>query len=106
MFRAPSFVFFVFFVFFCLERVRSRSVQMKPLNECLLKLIRRRAEDPAAPRWVMFHDMDEYIYPEDTSLTMVDALRGYGERCCVQVIGPSGLDERFVLEPRFGFKQS
>lgn len=58
---------------------------MQPLNHCLRKHIERREESSDAPVWVVFHDVDEYIFPVQTNSTMSEALMRHPETCCVQV---------------------
>lgn len=59
---------------------------MEPLNNCLNHYLRRREEDPDhSPTWLLFHDEDEYLFPADTNLTIVQALDYAEERCCVLV---------------------
>lgn len=59
---------------------------MKPLNECLHDYMRRRKADGGAPKWLLFHDTDEYLFPEDTSVSIPEALEAaHGAACCTLV---------------------
>ena len=58
---------------------------MQPLNHCLKRHIERRAVDSSAPVWVLFHDVDEYMFPVQTNLNMSQALMRHPTTCCVQV---------------------
>lgn len=60
---------------------------MKPLNRCLAQYMEEKKSDgdSNAPSWLLFHDTDEYIYPVDTSLTILDALENHNDTCCALV---------------------
>lgn len=59
---------------------------MKPLNDCLAHYMEENKSGRSnAPSWILFHDNDEYIYPEDTSFTMLDALEQHKDTCCALV---------------------
>lgn len=60
---------------------------MRPLNHCLQYHLRQRQEAGGknSPRWVLFHDTDEYLYPLDTDLTILQALDHHKETCCLLV---------------------
>jgi len=66
-----------------------RAQQMSPLNRCLRYHLDRRqnASNTNAPTWITFHDEDEYLYPVNTSLTIVEALDTYDSTCCATVRG-------------------
>ncbi|CAN0355807.1 unnamed protein product, partial [Hapterophycus canaliculatus] len=60
--------------------------QMEPLNLCLNHYLERKKEDPEnSPSWLLFHDTDEYIYPVDTNLTILEGLQKHSSTCCVLV---------------------
>lgn len=67
------------------DKVESRVTQMRPLKNCLARLHRRRGYDEKAPKWIMFHDTDEYIFPMTMSNTISDSFRSYDSTCCLQV---------------------
>ncbi|CAM9190329.1 unnamed protein product [Pylaiella littoralis] len=68
------------------EPIPKRRFQMKPLNLCLARYIEEKdSGDSNAPSWLLFHDTDEYIYPEDTSLTILQALEKHNHTCCALV---------------------
>lgn len=59
---------------------------MRPLNLCLNNHIKRRIRyGDEAPRWLVFVDVDEYIFPVDTSMSISQALMQRPDMCCVQV---------------------
>ena len=58
---------------------------MQPLNHCLKSHMERRKVDGNAPVWVLFHDVDEYIFPVQTNLTMSEAMMRHPTTCCAQV---------------------
>lgn len=59
---------------------------MEPLNHCLAHYMEENESGRTnAPSWILFHDNDEYIYPEDTSLTIIDALEQHNDTCCALV---------------------
>lgn len=59
---------------------------MDPLNSCLKRYVKAKEHDDSnAPSWLLFHDTDEYIFPEDTSLTILQALEQHNDTCCAQV---------------------
>lgn len=61
---------------------------MKPLNECLHDYMMRRKNERGAPRWLLFHDTDEYMFPENGSLNIPEALEAaHGAACCTMVSG-------------------
>lgn len=60
---------------------------MIPLNHCLEEHFQRRLNDSSAPRWLLFHDTDEYIVPLDTNITISQALDKHHATCCVRVRG-------------------
>ncbi len=61
---------------------------MKPLNECLRDYMLRRKADSGAPRWLLFHDTDEYMFPGDTSRSIPEALEAaHAASCCTLVSG-------------------
>ena len=62
-----------------------RASEMKPLTECLDFYLEKRSKDPRAPKWILFHDTDEYLFPIDTNLTIPEALGSHNSTCCVQV---------------------
>ncbi|CAN0160707.1 unnamed protein product [Ascophyllum nodosum] len=66
-------------------KLESRKNQMKPLNDCLESLLARRKVDHHAPRWLLMHDTDEYMYPANNSQALFDALRPFDAYCCRQV---------------------
>ncbi|CAM9099011.1 unnamed protein product, partial [Ectocarpus fasciculatus] len=63
-------------VHYVLERTGHWQNQLAPLNRCLEEHMARRLNDTDtdAPRWLLFHDTDEYILPVDTSITISQAL--------------------------------
>eukprot|EP00903_Cladosiphon_okamuranus_P007790 g7539.t1 len=80
-------------------KIEGRAFQMRPLNHCL-KYHQRQRQKPGgilAPRWVVFHDTDEYLLPLDTDLTILQALDHHQEACCLLVkrlqFGSGGHDE-------------
>eukprot|EP00903_Cladosiphon_okamuranus_P007792 g7541.t1 len=80
-------------------KIERRGFQMKPLNHCLQHYQSQR-EGPGgvlAPKWVVFHDTDEYLFPLDTSQTILQALNHHKETCCLVVkriqYGSAGHDE-------------
>lgn len=58
---------------------------MQPLNHCLNQHMDRWAEDKTAPVWILFHDVDEYVMPVQTNMTMSEALMRHTTTCCAQV---------------------
>lgn len=68
---------------------------MKPLNHCLNFHLKQRkmngGRNSDSPRWVLFHDSDEYLYPVDTSMTILQALEQHEEVCCLVVSFFSGV---------------
>ncbi|CAM9189158.1 unnamed protein product [Pylaiella littoralis] len=81
-----------------LDVISSRRNEMGPLNRCLKRYMEEnKSGDRNAPSWLLFHDTDEYIYPEDTSLIILQALEKYNGTCCAQVprvqYGTSGYQE-------------
>lgn len=58
---------------------------MRPLNHCLKRHMDRRTVDSDAPVWVLFHDVDEYILPVQTNLTVSGALMKHSSTCCAKV---------------------
>lgn len=45
----------------------------------------RRKQNETAPKWLTFHDSDEYIYPTNYKLTLSEFLRQKDNTCCIQV---------------------
>ncbi|CAN0142574.1 unnamed protein product [Ectocarpus sp. 12 AP-2014] len=84
-------------VTYVLERTGHWQNQMTPLNLCLEEHMVRRLGDNDAPRWLLFHDTDEYIVPVDKSVTIAQALDKHSSTCCVRVprvtYGAGGHDE-------------
>eukprot|EP00752_Nemacystus_decipiens_P006248 g5635.t1 len=80
-------------------KVEHRQAQMRPLNHCLSYHVHQRKKSGGknSPRWVLFHDSDEYLYPVDTGMTIPQALEQHEEVCCVVVerlqYGSGGHDE-------------
>ncbi|CAM9694352.1 unnamed protein product [Ectocarpus fasciculatus] len=74
-------------VHYVLERTGHWQNQLAPLNRCLEEHMARRLNDTDtdAPRWLLFHDTDEYILPVDTSITISQALDKHSSTCCVRV---------------------
>lgn len=70
----------------------SRQKQMGPLNDCLRTHMeqRRKPGGSISPRWLLFHDTDEYLYPIDTNLTIPQALENHEDICCVLVSDMKG----------------
>lgn len=66
-------------------RLLGSKMQMKPLNDCLKHYIDKRNSDKKAPRWILFHDADEYIFPVNTDLSLPEALDVHNSRCCAVV---------------------
>lgn len=63
-----------------------RAAQMEPLNRCLRHYMDRKKTDAEnAPSWLLFHDNDEYVYPRDTSITLLDSLMKHESTCCALV---------------------
>lgn len=61
---------------------------MVPLNRCLRYYQEQKQKDEKnAPSFILYHDTDEYIYPVDTSLTILQALDEHHATCCIQVEG-------------------
>lgn len=59
---------------------------MKPLNDCLKNLQKRKEIDPTAPSWLLLHDTDEYLFPGDQSLSISEAMQtDHGDICCLFV---------------------
>lgn len=68
------------------DKLDSNVNQMRPLNLCLNNHIKRRIKyGDEAPRWLVFVDVDEYIFPVDTSMTISQALMQRPNMCCNQV---------------------
>lgn len=59
--------------------------EMQPLNVFLEEHIKRRNESNTAPKWLLIHDSDEYIYPVNVNQTLPEFLELHDNTCCVQV---------------------
>lgn len=58
---------------------------MQPLNNFLQTHIEQRKDNETAPKWLTFHDSDEYIYPVNEDLTLSEFLQQKDNTCCIQV---------------------
>ena len=58
---------------------------MEPLNACLSYYLSQREIDHHTPRWLLFHDTDEYMFPGNNSQAIFDVLRSFDAHCCLQV---------------------
>lgn len=62
---------------------------MEPLNNCLHYYQEQKRQNVTSntPTYLVFHDTDEYIFPVDTNLTILEALDKYRADCCSRVGG-------------------
>lgn len=84
-------------VHYTFSHIAARRYQLRPLEGFLKQQIDARLEDNTAPKWLAFHDSDEYIFPLNTTLTLPEVLQENDNTCCTQIhrvqYGSSGFSE-------------
>lgn len=63
---------------------------MEPLHRCLRHYQEQKQNGAInAPTFILYHDTDEYIFPMDRSVTILQALEKHNAVCCTLVGGNS-----------------